>query len=245
MKQQKLSRRERVSQGLAQRTPVKAQWTESYGINSYNLTEAQRQFANKIKQNDLVFCVGPAGTGKSLAALHTFVKDYLVDKNKQIIIIRTPVEAGMDKVGALPDSLDAKIEPHFAAARNLLENLLSKGKVETDLNHRIHFKIPNYVLGATFENSLIMIDEAQMLPPLIMKLLLERTGENSKVVVLGDNTQLYTDAKGRNGLKDALPRFFDKDDKSKYPSVALHRFEVDDVQRSELVKTIIRAYTSE
>ncbi len=149
----------------------------------------------------------------------------------------------MDKIGALPDSLEAKIEPHFAAARKLLEQLLSNGKVENDLGGRIEFKIPNYCLGATFDNSLICIDEAQQLPPLILKLLLERTGENSKVVVLGDNTQLYTNSKGRNALIDAVPRFFGPNGTPKYPYTALHKFEVDDVQRSELVKTIIRAYS--
>lgn len=242
----KLTRRQKEAKGLVPVTNVdgtKSQWTETNGINRFQLTKSQTELANKIKGNDLVFCVGPAGTGKSLGVLHTYVRDYLADKTKQIVIIRTPVEAGMDKVGALPDSLEAKIEPHFASAKALLTQLLSKGKVETDLGHRIHFKIPNYVLGATFDNSLIMIDEAQQLPPLILKLLLERTGMNSKVVVLGDNSQLYTDARNRNALLDAVPRFFDKDMNSKYDSVAYHKFEVEDVQRSELVKTIIRAYS--
>lgn len=242
----RFSRRDKARQGAARKEQApKTQWTESYGINKFQLTESQRQLANKIKQNDLVVCIGPAGTGKSLAVLYTFVKEYLSDNTKEIIFIRTPVEAGMDKVGALPDSLDAKIEPHFAAARNLLEQLLSKGKVETDLSHRLHFKIPNYCLGSTFDNALICIDEAQQLPPLILKLLLERTGVNSKVVVLGDNTQLYTDAKGRNALRDAVPRFFDviNDYEPKYDYVAYHEFEVDDVQRSDLVKTVIKAYT--
>ena len=239
------TRRDKAQAGTARKTAVKPQWTESYGINDFVLTNSQRELANKIKANDLVFCVGPAGTGKSLAVLHTYVKEYLADQNKQIIFIRTPVEAGMDKIGALPDSLEAKIEPHFAAAKNLLEQLLSKGKVETDLSHRIHFKIPNYCLGATFDNALICIDEAQQLPPLILKLLLERTGINSKVVVLGDNSQLYVDSRGRNALLDAIPRFFDAGDEGRYDMVAMHRFEVEDVQRSELVKSVIRAYSED
>lgn len=242
----KMTRREKVQAAVPRkRTAVKQEWAESYGINKFTLTESQRQLANKIKANDLVFCVGPAGTGKTLAVLHTFVKDYLADNTKEIIFIRTPVEAGMDKIGALPDSLEAKTEPHFASARNLLEQLLSKGKVETDLSHRLHFKIPNYCLGATFDNALICIDEAQQLPPLILKLLLERTGINSKVVVLGDNTQLYVEAKGRNALLDAIPRFFDKQDKPKFDYVDMHRFDVEDVQRSDLVKSVIRAYSGE
>lgn len=238
------TRRNKSSTEQVNRKAPKLQWTEAYGINSFLLTETQKTLANKIKANDLVFCTGPAGTGKSLAVLHTYVKEYLSDPGKKIIYIRTPVEAGMDKIGALPDSLEAKIEPHFAAAKKLLEQLLTRGKVENDLGNRIEFKIPNYCLGATFDNSLICIDEAQQLPPLILKLLLERTGINSKVVVLGDNTQLYMDSKGRNALLDAVPRFFDKKTGlGLYPNIALHTFDVNDVQRSDLVKTIIKAYS--
>jgi phosphate starvation-inducible PhoH-like protein len=244
MKQQKTTRRTKAQEGkAAEVAKAKEQWTSSLGFNNILLTPSQQELANKIVANDLVFCEGPAGTGKSLTVLHTFVKEYLKDGSKKIIFIRTPVEAGMDKIGALPDGLDAKIEPHFASAKSLLEMLLSKGKVETDLSHRIHFKIPNFVLGATFDNALVCIDEAQQLPPLILKLLLERTGLNTKVVVLGDNSQLYVDSRGRNALLDAIPRFFHKDKTSRFPNVCYHKFEVDDVQRSELVKSVIRAYS--
>jgi len=238
-----MTRKEKAEKGI-QRSAPKPQWADSYGITRFHLTESQRNLANKIKENDLVFCEGPAGTGKSVSVLYTFVKEYLADNSKQIVIVRTPVEAGMDKIGALPDSLESKIEPHFASTKKLLEDLLNKGKVEADLDHRIKFRIPNYMLGATLDNTLLLLDETQMLPPLILKLLLERVGLNSKVVVLGDSTQLYTDAKNRNALRDAIPRFFDKEKNPKYPNIAYHSFDVEDVQRSDLVKTIIRAYSS-
>jgi phosphate starvation-inducible protein PhoH and related proteins len=238
----KATRRVKATEGRVVKA-AKPQWTEGYGLNKITLTAEQKRFSDKILLSDLVFCVGPAGTGKTLAALHTFVKMYLDDHSKRIIVIRTPVEAGMDKIGALPDGLMEKTEPHFASTKTLLEMLLNKGKVETDMDHRIQFKIPNFCLGATFDNSLILIDEAQQLPPLILKLLLERTGLNSKVVVMGDNTQLYVDAKGRNALLDALPRFFDKAMLPKYDGIEYHQFDVEDVQRSDLVKRVIRAYS--
>lgn len=238
----KVTRRVKATEGRVVKA-AKPQWMESYGLHKIQLTTEQKRFADKILLNDLVFCVGPAGTGKTLAALHTFVKLYLEDHSKRIIVIRTPVEAGMDKIGALPDGLMEKTEPHFASSKALLEMLLSKGKVETDLDHRIQFKIPNFCLGATFDNSLILIDEAQQLPPLILKLLLERTGLDSKVVVMGDNTQLYVDARGRNALIDAIPRFFDEGFVPKYEGIEYQEFSVDDVQRSDLVKRVIRAYS--
>ena len=99
------------------------------------------------------------------------------------------------------------------------------------------------MLGSTLDNSLILIDECQQLSPLILKLVLERTGINSRVCVLGDNSQLYVDAKGRNALRDAIPRFFDSKGIAKFKNVAYHEFSVEDVVRSELTKTIIRAYS--
>ena len=230
-------------------TVKQKQWGESFGMNSFVLSESQKQLQNKIKQNDMVVVEGPAGTGKSLAVLHEFAKEYLADNTKQIIIIRTPVEAGMDKIGALPDDLKAKTEPHFASAKELLEKLLSKGKVENDMGQRIHFKIPNYCLGATFDNSLVLIDEAQQLPPLILKLLLERIGQDSKVVVVGDSTQLYVDAKNRNGLRDLIPRFFKVDDEGyhepKFDDVDYHCFRIADMQRSDFCKKVVEAYAGD
>lgn len=219
-------------------------WEDSYGYKQFQLTEGQQELANKIIENDLVFVDAPAGTGKSLSILHTYAKMYLANPHLNLIVIRTPVEAGMDKIGALPDSYSAKVAPHFASTKKILEQLLNRGKVETDMDHRIQFCIPNFVLGATFDRSLIFIDEAQQLSPAILKLLLERIGVGSKCVVAGDSTQLYTsnDTK-RNALKDAIPRFFHADGSSKYDSLALHRFGVSEVMRSEIVKTVITAYT--
>lgn len=247
MKQfKKLSRLKKEQLGKLQTKTLKQEsWGEQYGLRSIHLTQSQQELKNKILNNDLVFVEGCAGSGKSLSVLYTFAQEYLKDNSKKIIYIRTPVEAGLDKIGALPDSLEAKTEPHFASAKELLSKLLSKGKVETDLGHRIEFKVPNYCLGCTFDNSLILIDEAQQLPALILKLLLERTGKHSKVVVAGDSTQLYTSSKNRNALLDAIPRFFTKDYYPRYDNLTYHKFSVDDVMRSDIVKTVIKAYSND
>lgn len=225
----------------------KPQWNEAYGIHKFTLTDSQNALRNKIIENDFVVCEAPAGTGKSLTVLYSFVKEYIADSTKQIMIIRTPVQVGLDDVGFLPLSLESKLAPHFESTKMLLEQLLTKGKVETDIGHRIHFKIPNFMLGATLDNTLILIDEAQQMSPLILKLLLERVGLGSKVVVCGDNSQMYANTKGRNALRDLTPRFF-KDYQgekiAKYPNCAYHLFDVDEVQRSEFVKTVIRAYST-
>lgn len=216
-------------------------------LKVFKPTGPQKELINTIRANTLTFVDSPAGTGKSSTVLWHFAKEYLLDHTKEIIVIRTPVEFCDDKIGYLPSTLESKLEVHFAAPKKILEDFLGKGKVAADLDLRIHFKIPNYLLGATLDNSLILIDEAQQLSPQILKLLLERIGENCKVVVAGSSDQLF-DAKGkRNGLNDAIHRFFKIEDDyvtSRYDDVAFHEFAVQDIMRSEIVKTVVTAYAS-
>jgi phosphate starvation-inducible PhoH-like protein len=223
----------------------KPQWLEQYGYHDFELTDTQNTLRNKILDNDLVICEGVAGTGKTAATLYSFIREYISDSTKKIVVVRTPVEVGSDQVGFLSGGLEDKTLVHFESTKLLLTQLLNTGKVETDLGHRLKFTIPNYLLGTTLDNTLLCVDECQMLQPLILKLILERVGMNSKVVLLGDSSQLYSSSKDRNALRDVIPRFF-KDVQGekvpKFPSIAYHKFEVDDVQRSEFVKNVIRAY---
>lgn len=215
------------------------------GINDFVPTPAQKELINKLRSHTLTFCDSEAGTGKTSAVLYHFCKEYIADKQKQIIIIRTPVEAGPDKVGFLPSDLTQKLAPHMASTKNLLEQFLGKGVVETDMDHRIFFKVPNFCLGATFDNALILIDEAQQLQPIILKLLLERTGVNTTVVVAGCSSQIYISDKNRNALADAKNRFFKFDGEfveAKYADMAYHEFDIEECHRADVVKDVIRAY---
>lgn len=246
MKRQKATRNTKVE--VPKDNPKKEAWNQANGYLSITLNDSQKVLHDKIQDNTLVFVEGKAGTGKTLSILYTFVKEYLKDNRKQIMIIRTPVEAGMDKIGALPNDYNAKIEPHFDSTKRLLEKLLTKGKVEADLGTRIHFKIPNFALGATYDNCLVLCDEVQTLSPMILKLLLERIGDNTKMVVAGDSSQIYSDRAGlRNALSDAIPRFFTKLNSNevipKYDDMDYHEFTVEDVMRSDIVKDVIRAYS--
>lgn len=215
-------------------------------LKIFTPTTSQKQLINTIRANTLTFVDSPAGSGKSSTVLWHFVKEYLLDAKKEIIVVRTPVEFTDDKIGFLPNDLLSKCEPHFASARKILEDFLGTGKVASDLEERIHFKIPNYMLGCTLTNSLVLIDEAQQMSPQILKLLLERIGEGSRVVVAGDSNQLF-DARGkRNGLADAIDRFFKTEDGwivPKYEDVGFHEFGIQDIMRSEIVKTVVTAYT--
>jgi phosphate starvation-inducible PhoH-like protein len=215
-------------------------------LNEFVPSPAQREFISTINENTITFCDSCAGSGKTSAALWTFCKQYLADRTKEIVIVRTPVEFTDDKIGFLPNALDAKLEPHFASARAILEDFLGKGRVESDLDKRIHFKVPNYLLGATISDSLILIDESQQMSPMILKLLLERVGENCVVVVAGSSHQLFETTSKRNALADALQRFFTITDdyvEPKYDMIGFHEFSVEDVMRSEIVKSVIKAYS--
>jgi len=210
-----------------------------------NLTNSQKIVGNLIKSKGIIFVEGTAGTGKTTGILSEFVEQYLADNTKQIIVIRTPVEAGSDKIGFLPNGLDDKIEPHFASAKDILNVLLGRGKVECDMNERIHFKIPNYMLGSTLDNSLVLIDEAQQIQPMIMKLLLERAGKNTTIVVAGDPTQLYVNDTTRNGLAHAKSQFISPDGEPYYPTVDCFTFPLEDSKtRSELAYTVVHAYNT-
>lgn len=214
-------------------------------VKLFSPTEQQKTAINIAKGNTLSFVVGVPGSGKSSCILWDYCQEYLKDSSKQIVIVKSPTEAGqLDKLGFLPGERDEKLAVHFTANRKILEEFLGKGKVECDMNKRIHFLPPNYLLGMTFDNSLVLIEEAQQLQPMILKLILERTGMNTRVCVVGDPMQLYTDAKEsklRNGLSDAVNRFF-PDGVAKFEDVGYFQFGVESVMRSEIVKTVIKAY---
>lgn len=215
-------------------------------LNMFVPTESQKTAINIARANTLSVIEGVPGSGKSTCILWDYCQEYLKDASKQIVVIKSPTEAGqLDKVGYLKGDLSEKLEAHFVANRRILEEFLGKGRVECDLGKRIHLMVPNYLLGVTLDNSLVLIEESQQLQPMMLKLILERTGMHSRVAVVGDPMQLYTDAKEtklRNGLTDFVNRFFTPEKEPRFADVGYYKFGVEDVQRSEIVKTVIRAY---
>ena len=214
-------------------------------IKKFVPTPSQEQAIDIARNNTLSWIVGVSGSGKSTCVLWDYCQEYLRDNTKKIYVIKGATEVSMDKIGFLPFGLDEKMSAHMVANRKILEDFLGAEKVAADLNKRIFLLPPNYLLGQTLEG-LILIEESQQLQPNVLKLILERTGsKGSRVCVVGDASQLYTDAKEaklRNGLTDGLKRFFNEDMSPKYPDVGHFEFNIEDVKRSEIVKTILRAY---
>lgn len=223
--------------------------SEDLGINYFQPSKWQAEALEVIESNDLIFIDSVAGTGKTSIALYEACRQYLSIPGYQIVFVRTPADVGSDRIGFLPGSagsgMEDKLGVHFESTKFLLNKLLGANKVECDTGSRIHFMIPNFILGKTIDNATFIIDESQMLQPLIMKLLLERIGQNTKTIVLGASGQLYSTDKNRNGLKDAMKRFFNDDMSKKFPNIGYYKFPIDAVMRSDIVKDIIRVYEGE
>lgn len=214
------------------------------GLFEFEPTMWQRDFLRVIESNKITFSDSVAGVGKTTTALYYACKDYLLDVSRQIVFVRTPVELGGDHIGFLPGdaTMEDKLGVHFESTKILIEGFIGKEKFRADLGKRIHFTIPNFALGATRTNCIYIIDEVQMLQPLILKLLLERIGENTKTICLGSSGQIYASSKGRNAMRDALSRFFYPDYGKKYEDIGFYKFPIESCQRDSVVMDVIRAY---
>jgi phosphate starvation-inducible protein PhoH and related proteins len=197
--------------------------------------QSQERYLNKIENNTITFGVGPAGTGKTFVAAmaaSAAMRDKSVEK---IIITRPVVEAG-EQLGFLPGDLKEKYAPYVQPFVDALTRCMGSGHVEALLAHgKIEFLPLAFMRGHSWDNTFVVLDEAQNITQSQMKLFLTRIGNNTKVIVDGD-----LDQKDLNvfGLDDAIQRL------AKVPSVAIHEFTEADIVRSGIVRHIISAYGS-
>lgn len=199
------------------------------------LTENQARYMMEIESSNLVFGIGPAGTGKSYIPLVMAADQLDAKQIDRLVLTRPLVETGT-KVGALPGELDEKLDPFFLPALEILYRRLGKSHVE-DLMHneRIVLQPLEYMRGMTFKHSWVILDEAENATETQMKMFLTRVGGDCKVIVNGDPRQ--SDLKGNsNGLIDAVDRLKDIDE------VGITEFEKDEVVRSNLTRKILDAY---
>ncbi|MCI6951401.1 MAG: PhoH family protein [Clostridium sp.] len=199
-------------------------------------TLGQKRYVQALKQNELVFGIGPAGTGKTYLAVAMAV---LAFKNKEvdrIILTRPAVEAG-EKLGFLPGDLQSKVDPYLRPLYDALQEFLG---LETyrQLTERGAIEVAPlaYMRGRTLNSAYIILDEAQNCSVEQMKMFLTRFGEGSRVVVTGDITQIDLPHERKSGLIHALDVLSDVE------GVSIVRLTHKDVVRHELVQRIIRAY---
>lgn len=211
-------------------------------INSFKPTEQQIPIVNSIIDNKITIVKAPAGTGKTSTILYTFCKYfYLSNVKKTIYVIRTPQEIGEDKIGFLPGEEGDKLSPYFEGVKEELGLLIGAGKVECDIGKRIFFKPPNYMLGRTLTDALVLIDEVQTLSPTTLELLLTRFGHGSKMVIAGDPKQVY--GRGRDALSDAIYRFVGEGNVPLYDDIGYVEMDRSGVMRDPIVMSVIEAYS--
>ena len=199
-------------------------------------TAGQKRYVEAMKKNDVVFGIGPAGTGKTYLAMAMAVSAFKKKEIEKIILTRPAVEAG-EKLGFLPGDLKMKVDPYLRPLYDALNDLMGY-ETYTKLIEREAREIAPlaYMRGRTLNNAYIILDEAQNTTREQMKMLLTRTGVNSKVVVNGDNTQLDLPEGKKSGLIDAAHVLKGID------GIEFVYLTAADVVRHELVMKIIKAY---
>lgn len=204
----------------------------------YAKTFNQKDYYRKIQDNDLVFGIGPAGTGKTYLAVVIGVA--LLKKNivRKIILTRPVVEAG-ENLGFLPGDLKEKVDPYLRPLYDALYDVLGLEQTEKMIERGIIEIAPlAYMRGRTLEDAYIILDEAQNTTKQQMKMFLTRLGFNSKMVVTGDETQIDLPKPVKSGLKHA------KEILSDVKGIEFVQFETVDVVRHTLVQKIIESYES-
>lgn len=199
-------------------------------------TVNQRRYLEAIERNDLVIGVGPAGTGKTYLAVAMAVSALLSKRVSRIILTRPAVEAG-ERLGFLPGTLQEKVDPYLRPLYDALHDMMESEKVEKLLERNtIEIAPIAFMRGRTLNDSFIILDEAQNSTPEQMKMVLTRTGFNSKMVVNGDITQIDLPPGKRSGLIDAL------DVLRGVEGISFVQFDERDVVRHNLVQRIVKAY---
>jgi phosphate starvation-inducible PhoH-like protein len=197
---------------------------------------AQKEYFRKTQQNDLVFAVGPAGTGKTYLAVAFALSSLKRKEVQKIVLARPAVEAG-ESLGFLPGDFREKIDPYLRPLYDALDEMLPPEKLKSYLEKRIIEIIPlAYMRGRTLNNAFVILDEAQNTTSMQMKMFLTRLGVNSKSIITGDITQIDLPSKTISGLVEI------QDIVKKIDGVAFVYFDKNDVVRHKLVRDIIEAY---
>ena len=199
-------------------------------------TVTQRRYVEAIERNDLVFGLGPAGTGKTYLAVAMAVSALMNKRVSRIVLTRPAVEAG-ERLGFLPGNVQEKVDPYLRPLYDALYDMLEGDKVEKLLERAVIEVAPiAFMRGRTLNDSFIILDEAQNSTPEQMKMVLTRQGFNSKMVVTGDLTQIDLPSGKRSGLGDAVEVLRGVE------GITFVTFDDKDVVRHSLVQKIVKAY---
>ena len=199
-------------------------------------TDNQAHYIRLLRGQELVFGLGPAGTGKTFLAVARAVEMLLAGEVERLVLSRPAVEAG-ERLGFLPGDMKEKVDPYLRPLYDALHETLGSDQVERRMTAgEIEIAPLAFMRGRTLSHAYVILDEAQNTTPVQMKMFLTRLGEGSRMVVTGDLSQIDLPSGQRSGLFDALETLSD------VPEVGMQQFDQGDVVRHRLVGAIIRAY---
>ena len=198
----------------------------------------QKSFYRTIGRNDVTFCVGPAGCGKTYLATHYALKNLAQGKYENMVITKPLVEVDGEKMGYLPGDIDEKTAPYMMSLYYNMEQIIGKQRLDVLRSSGVVTVIPlAYMRGLTLTNSIVVLDEAQNATPSQIKTFLTRIGNGSKFIVNGDLMQ--SDIRRENGLEDSIKRF------TGLKKVGFSRFVLEDVVRHPIVAELLERYKDE
>jgi len=224
---------------LADKSPVLWQGDTAFHTRKRLIaarSPGQTIYIKALRDNELVFGLGPAGTGKTYLAVAAAVDLLMTGRVERIVLSRPAVEAG-ERLGFLPGDLRDKVDPYLRPIFDALNDMLPADQLAKRLGSgEIEVAPLAFMRGRTLSHAFVILDEAQNTTPVQMKMFLTRLGEASRMVVTGDPTQVDLPAGTRSGLSEALETLRGVD------GIATVRFTDEDVVRHELVARIVRAY---
>jgi phosphate starvation-inducible PhoH-like protein len=202
-------------------------------------TQGQSRYIQSIREHDITFAVGPAGTGKTYLAVAVAVEALKHHHMRKIVLVRPAVEAG-ESLGFLPGDLHAKINPYLRPLLDALHEMIDYDQMKRYMEQDVIEVVPlAYMRGRTLNESFIILDEAQNTTIAQMKMFLTRMGQGSKIVISGDTTQIDLPRPSASGLIDAVGRLRD------IAGVNIVQLGKGDIVRHRLVQEIVRAYEDE
>ena len=202
-------------------------------------TANQKRMVTAIDKNDIVFAIGPAGTGKTYTAVALAVRALKNKLVKKIILTRPAVEAG-ENLGFLPGDLKEKIDPYLRPLYDALDDMIPADKLGYYMSTRtIEIAPLAYMRGRTLDNAFIILDESQNANDLQIKMFLTRIGANAKAIITGDPTQVDLPRNQKSGLEKAVRIL------NNIEGISHIELDEEDVVRHKLVKAIIKAYEKE
>ncbi|MBQ7823924.1 MAG: PhoH family protein [Bacteroidaceae bacterium] len=222
-------------------TPVEIKQNDLiiYGINGKPITartENQKKLVDAFADNDLVFALGPAGSGKTYVAIALAVKALKNKEVKKIILSRPAVEAG-EKLGFLPGDMKEKIDPYLQPLYDALQDMIPAAKLKDYMENNVIQIAPlAFMRGRTLNDAIIILDEAQNTTSHQIKMFLTRLGLNAKMIITGDMTQIDLPASQVSGLTQAINIL------KSVPGIAKIEFNKSDIVRHKLVQRIVEAY---